>query len=51
MWSFKPNGAAAFTHYETIDDALVKALKPNSERHTYGLQQLRSRWLGHRRAR
>lgn len=29
VWSFKPNGSPAFTHYEAIDAALARSLKPD----------------------
>lgn len=29
VWSFKPDGSPAFTHYESVDEALTKAMKPD----------------------
>ena len=29
VWSFKPNGGREFTHYDSIDDALARCLKPD----------------------
>jgi type III restriction enzyme len=29
VWSFRPNGKREFTHYESIDEALARCLKPD----------------------
>lgn len=29
VWSFRPNGSRDFTHYDSVDEALVRCLKPD----------------------